>query len=50
MYIVNIQTGQVAYQGKFDADAWQVPADSPTNSWGVTFPRGINGSRCFEVK
>lgn len=50
MYIVNIQTGQVAYQGKFDASAWQVPADSPTNSWGVTFPRGINGSRCFEVK
>ena len=50
MYIVNIQTGQVAYQGNFDASTWQVPADSPTNAWGVTFPRGVNGSRCFEVK
>ena len=50
LYVVDIQTGQVIYQGEFDADAWQVPANSPTNAWGVTFPRGLNGSRCFEVK
>lgn len=50
LYVVEILTGQVAYRGKFNADAWQAPADSPTNAWGVTFPRGINGSRCFEMK
>ncbi len=50
LYIVDISTGKVIYQGEFDPDAWQVAADSPTNTWGVTFPRGISGSRCFDVK
>lgn len=50
MYVVNIHNGQVVYQGTFDPTAWQVPADAPTNAWGVTFPHGVNGSRCFEVK
>lgn len=50
MYVVNIHNGQVVYQGTFDPIAWQVPADAPTIAWGVTFPHGVNGSRCFEVK
>ncbi len=50
LYVVKIPTGQVVYQGKFDADAWQAPADLPTNAWGVAFPRGMNGNRCFVEK
>jgi hypothetical protein len=50
LYVVDVQTGQVIYQGKFDANAWQVPDDSPTNQWGVSFPRGREGNACFIEK
>ena len=50
LYVVDIQIGQVIYQGKFDADGWQVPTNSPTIAWGVTFSRDASGSRCFEGK
>ncbi len=50
MYVVDIQTGSVVYQGTFDASAWQAPAGSPTNAWGVAFPRGMEESACFEMK
>lgn len=48
LYVVDITTGQVVYHDAFDANAWQVPADSPTNAWGVAFPRGMTGNRCFD--
>ena len=48
MYIVDITTEKVVYQGAFNADTWQVPANSPTHAWGVTFPHGMTGSRCFD--
>jgi hypothetical protein len=50
LYVVDITTGQVVYQGTFDADRWQVPTNSPINAWGVTFPRGMTGSRCFDAQ
>jgi hypothetical protein len=48
--VVDFSTGQMVYQGPFNANGWQVPAGSPTNQWGVSFPRGLEGSACFEGK
>lgn len=48
--VIDFDTGKVVYQGSFNADAWQVPGDSPTNQWGVSFPRGQEGNACFVVK
>ena len=48
--VVDFSTGRVVYQGTFDANAWQTPDDSPTNQWGVSFPRGQEGNACFELK
>jgi len=47
LYVVEIQTGEIVFQGPFDVDAWQVPTGSPTLQWGVEIPRGLYGSRCF---
>ncbi len=48
LYVVDFNTGAVIYQGVFNVDTWQAPADSPTQQWGVSFPRSMYGSRCFE--
>ena len=47
LYVVEIATGKVVYQGKFDADKWRVPSDSPLVEWGKSFPRSSAGNRCF---
>lgn len=50
LYVVNFQTGEIVYQGPFDADSWQVPEDSPVHAWGAAFPRELSSSRCFDIK
>lgn len=48
LYVVNVNTGETVYQGIFDADAWQVPADSPVVAWGSDFPHSLDEqSNCF---
>jgi LysM repeat protein len=46
-YILDAASGELLSQGVFDADAWQFPAGAPVNDWGVSFPRGYEGTRCF---
>lgn len=46
-YILDAASGETLSQGIFDADAWRFPAGAPVNDWGVSFPRGDEGMRCF---
>jgi LysM repeat protein len=46
-YILDAASGETLPQGIFDADAWRFPAGAPVNGWGVSFPRGGEGMRCF---
>jgi LysM repeat protein len=46
-YILDAASGETLSQGIFDADAWRFPAGAPVNDWGVSFPRGYEGMRCF---
>jgi hypothetical protein len=46
-YILDAASGEILSQGVFDADAWRFPADALVNDWGVSFPRGYEGMRCF---
>jgi Tol biopolymer transport system component len=46
-YVMDAASGEILAQGIFDADAWKFPEDAPVNEWGVSFPRGYSGTRCF---
>ncbi|OJX48195.1 MAG: hypothetical protein BGO78_13055 [Chloroflexi bacterium 44-23] len=39
-YVISVDSGETIYEGIFDADKWQIPANSPAASWGVRIPRG----------
>lgn len=42
--VVRVKTGQVTYQREWNFGSQQVPPDSPTRQWGVTFPRPADES------
>lgn len=49
-FVLDSRSGNIVYEGFFDADNWQIPADSPAANWGVRIPHnsGEEGG-CFKV-
>ncbi|GAP16146.1 hypothetical protein LARV_03942 [Longilinea arvoryzae] len=47
VFVVDAQTGERVYTGKFDLDAWQPAEESALAGWGVSFARSWDGGNCF---
>ena len=48
-YVIDTTSGASVYEGFFNADNWQIPAESPAASWGVRIPHNSGEeSGCFK--
>ncbi len=48
-FVIDAVSGETIYEGFFDANKWQVPANSPAASWGIRIPHNSGEeSGCFK--
>ncbi len=47
--VIRLSDGSAIYEGPFDAETWQPPADSPLTAWKVNFPRQGASNSCLQA-